>query len=451
MLPRRWNSQFPLLMGRFRIPFEGIINFKELSAHSIMTSLSTASYPKLRAIDVRTHTQDNQAYYLLRDPLQLTDQQLLVPQSLGPLLALCDGTHEASSLSGAFQLRYGVRIDPIQVQYLIEALDEALLLENDRFTRACQAARDAYRRAPCRTPALAGPSYPDDPERLAKMLNSYLANTVDKATSTAYRGLLSPHIDYQRGGPVYAQVWHDAAAAARAADLVILFGTDHTGGDPFTLTRQHYATPYGILPTPFELVDELAAGIGEEAAYAGELRHCGEHSLELVAVWLHHMRGGTPVELVPILVGGMHRHIVDETDPADDPLISHVLDTLAEATRGRRVLGVASGDMAHVGPAFGGDPLNFASRATLKRADDDLLQQMVAGDTAGFFSAIRRIEDRNNVCGVTPIYLTMRLLEQMAGPIRGQQVAYDTCPADEANTSVVTISGVLLHEASGTP
>jgi AmmeMemoRadiSam system protein B len=163
-------------------------------------------------------------------------------------------------------------------------------------------------------------------------------------------GLLSPHIDYARGGAVYARVWQRAAQLAREAELVILLGVDHYGSDPFTLTRQHYATPYGVLPTDTALVDQLAAAIGPEAAFAGELRHRGEHSLELVAVWLHHMRGGAPVSpradphRLLLSLHAQRRHARAATRPSPA-----VLDVLRRAAAGKRTLVVASGDLAHVG------------------------------------------------------------------------------------------------------
>ena len=138
------------------------------------------------------------------------------------------------------------------------------------------------------------------------------------------QGLLSPHIDYARGGEVYAQVWKRAAQAARDAELVILLGTDHYGADLLTLTRQNYATPYGVLPTDAALVDRLATAIGAEAAFAGELRHRGEHSLELVAVWLHHMRGGQPVPVAPILTGSFHPFMLNGATPANDLSLIHI-------------------------------------------------------------------------------------------------------------------------------
>ena len=65
---------------------------------------------------------------------------------------------------------------------------------------------------------------------------------------------------------------------------------------------------------------------------------------------------------------------------------------------------------------------------------------MCAGDVEGFFGAIRRDGDRRNVCGLAPIYLTLRVLS----PVEGERVAYDRCPADQNGTSLVSICGVVF-------
>ncbi|MBK8051224.1 MAG: AmmeMemoRadiSam system protein B [Anaerolineales bacterium] len=148
------------------------------------------------------------------------------------------------------------------------------------------------------------------------------------------------------------------------------------GSDLFTLTRQNYATPYGVLPTDTELVDRLAAQLGEDLAYAGELRHRGEHSLELVVVWLHHMRAGRPVALAPILVGSFHPFYTNGRRPLDDVHIQKLLKMLGEITADRRTLIIASGDLAHVGPAFGGAPLDREARQRLRAADDGTVAAM---------------------------------------------------------------------------
>ncbi|MCX6045262.1 MAG: AmmeMemoRadiSam system protein B [Chloroflexi bacterium] len=411
-----------------------------------MTTVFTSDYPKLRPLDMRPHTQAGQSYILLRDPTQLSDKNLLVPQFLAAALVYCDGAHDLQAIGRAFERQHGVMLPADLLTELLAALDEALMLENARTAAMRTHTLAAYRQAPFRPPALAGQAYPAEVGALQRLFQRYLDEVVEEERTgastlvTEARGLLSPHIDYRRGGPVYAQVWKRAAALVKQADVVIMFGTDHYGSDPFTLTRQNYATPYGVLPTAQWVIDALIDVIGEEAAFAGELRHRGEHSLELVATWLHHMRDGAPCAFVPILCGGFHSFIRNGQAPAADHLINCVIEALGVTTQQQRVAVIASGDLAHVGPAFGGRPLDQTGRTRLRAADDTLIEEMCYGRADGFFEAIRSVQDRNNVCGVAPIYLTMRLLAATHGECTG----YATCPADEHDTSVVTVGGVLF-------
>ena len=421
-----------------------------------MTSLISPllRFPKLRGVDVRPHRQNGHIYYLLADPLELSEGALLVPQALGPVLALCDGTlADANAIRFALAQRYQIRVDVETVADLLAALDEACLLENERADEAIGRKIEAYRALPSRPPSHAGLAYPDDPASLIRLLDGYLHQPVGprgvddtlhrngSGPPAAVRGVFSPHIDYQRGGPVYARTWQAGAQAALDAELVFLIGTDHYGNDLFTLTRQSYATPFGVLPTPLDIVDDLAQAVSEQAAYAGELRHLREHSLELVAVWLQHARRGRPVETVPLLVGGLHRFFADSRGPAADNRIRRFVERVQSYAASRRTLVVASGDLAHVGPAFGGQPLHAASRSRLRAADEELLAHMAAGEPEGFYQRIRGVQDRHNVCGVTPGYLALKILGE---GIRGQRLAYDTCPADETDTSAVTIGGLVF-------
>lgn len=400
--------------------------------------------PKLRDLDIRPIAHENFPYILLRDPQRLSDQQLIMPQPLATVLAFFDGRHAIDEVPEVYRHFYGIPIPGDVVRELAEALDAAFMLDNERSAERRAEALAEYHSAPFRPPALAGTGYPDDKKALWSLLQDYLEASdvaADPINWGAPIGLLSPHIDYPRGGRVYAHVWKRAAQAAREAELVILLGVDHYGADPFTLTRQNYATPYGVLPTEISIVDRLAAVIGEEAAFAGELRHRGEHSLELVAVWLHHLREGRPVPIVPILTGSFHPFMRNGDTPATDLTIGAVLEVLRKAMAGRRTLIVASGDLAHVGPAFGGAPLDATGRRTLRAADEELIEMMRRGDATGFFNAIHRVQNRNNVCGVAPIYLTLRLL----GQSRGEPAGYAICPADEQNTSVVSVAGMVFQ------
>jgi AmmeMemoRadiSam system protein B len=410
--------------------------------------------PKLRPIEVRPMVDRDQPALMLRDPQAISDKVVILPQALGPLLALCDGSRDISELGEALLVHAGLRITQDVIQRVIDHLDDALLLENDHFAQAYTEALQAYRAAPFRPPVLAGQSYPGQPAALRAMLEDYLSKVSANGSSPGIVGLVSPHIDYPRGGPVYASAWSQAAEAIRAADLAVIFGTDHSGGaGRITFTRQNYATPYGTLPTDVDVVDAVVAAIGEEAAFAEEIHHRQEHSIELAAVWLHHMRGGQPCRVVPILCGSFHDFVENAAgaqagDPATDPTFNVALDALRVAIAGQKVVIVAAADLAHIGPAFGGSfPIDRIRYEQLQVSDEILIETITDGDAAAFFSTIAAERDRRNICGLPPIYLTLRLL---GSSVRGELTGYDRCPADEQNTSFVSVCGMVLREHQST-
>jgi hypothetical protein len=209
-----------------------------------------------------------------------------------------------------------------------------------------------------------------------------------------------------------------------------------------TLTRQSYATPWGVLPTDGQGVEALADTLGEDAAFAEELHHRSEHSIELAAVWLHFVRKGEPVPMVPILCGHFGSFVSGEMDPAGHEPFAKALDTLRSMLASRRTLVVAAADLAHMGPAFG-DPygLDFIGQAQLRNADTRLLDAVYGGDADAFFAELKAEGDRRHVCGLPPIYLALRLLR----PSSGVPAGYALCPADPQGMSFVSIAGVVLR------
>lgn len=398
---------------------------------------------RLRPVDVHPIEHQGVPALALRDPLGLAEAMIAVPQVLAPALALMDGTRDEAGVHAALIVRYGLDVGAGTIARLVAALDEALLLDNDRARQASEVALAAYRAAPDRASLLAGASYPGDADDLRAMLDGYLEGVGDAVAEgpAEVRGVVSPHIDYARGGAAYARVWRRAGPAARSAELVVLLGTDHQGRHAgLTVTRQSYRTPYGVLPTAVDVVDAVVAALGEADALGGELHHRAEHSVELAAIWLHHVRDGAAVPIVPILCGSFGGYLGAGATPADDPRLSAFLAALQGAVAGRRLLVVAAADLSHVGPAFGGPPVDRLDAARLGLVDDRLIEAMVAGDAEMYFDAIRTIDDRTNVCGTPPIYLALRLL----GGASGELVAYERCPADAGGTSLVSVCGIVL-------
>ncbi len=401
-------------------------------------------HPKLRPLQPVPTTHAGRPGFVLRDPLALSEQALFLPRELAPLLALCDGTRDLAGLRAALMIRFGIRVSLEVLAELVSQLDVACLLENERFVEAQTAALAAYRDAPFRQPRLTDHNYPADPAQLVAYLDAFQAKlSPDERASKAdanVRGVICPHIDYQRGGRVYAGLWRRAAQAARQAELIVVLGTDHIGRGLLTLTHQHYATPWGVLPTDRQVVDALAQAIGQEKAFRDELYHRAEHSIELAVVWLHAVLGDHTPKLVPILTGSFQGFVDGQGLPDSDQTLAAAIEVLQQIIPLKRTLLVAAADLAHMGPAFGGPPLDVLRRAQLKSADAQLLQAVCEGDAASFFGQIKAEGDRRNICGLPSIYLTLRAL----GHTHGQVTGYEICPADEANTSNVSVAGALL-------
>ncbi|MCL5026372.1 MAG: AmmeMemoRadiSam system protein B [Chloroflexi bacterium] len=384
---------------------------------------------------------------MLKEKMGLSDHGVIVPQVLAPLLSLFDGNRDPDGLRSAFMLRTGIALPPSIVESLLNEMDAAYLLESPRSQAALAHAVQEYRAAPCRPTALAGGCYPKDPDELRQTLDGYChpyrdaVIAPDPAQASRIRGVLSPHIDYARGHATYAQTWLSAAPAARSAELAIIFGTDHLGSEPtLTPTLQSYATPWGTLPTDQEIVKAVATALGEDAALADELHHLREHSIELAAVWLHYLREGRPLTLLPMLCGSFGPLLASGRAPLEDERLAAGIEVLRQATAGWRTLVVAAGDLSHVGPAFGDSyPFGLSERAGLAAEDARLLELVARGDAQGLFAATVSSEDRRRVCGIPPIFWALQLL----GGCRGASLGYAQCPADANGGSIVSIAGVL--------
>jgi len=399
----------------------------------------------LRPLNLRWVEWEGQQVISLQDPLRLSEGVLMVAGPMAPLLALLDGTRDLDGLRVGLLLRTGLTLSPSQIKGFIESLDDALMLENHRFRDAMDQAIRSYRSAPFRVPALAGEGYPDDPAELLDALDAYCQEAGQEADYDGHAspgrvvGLISPHIDFARGWRTYVATWQRARTAVEGADLIILLGTDHSGKlGSFTLTRQTYATPWGPLPTDTGLVDRLASILGDEEAFAQEVHHVGEHSIELASVWLHYISGGKPKRLLPVLCG-----------PADSALTAggrdaaplwNALALLSDVAGQQNTLVVAAGDLSHVGPAFGDpSPLEPDDKSRVHATDQQWLEVACSGSSDLLMDHVLLRGDSTRICGAAPIQYMLAILPET----QGQVVAYDQCPADEQFGSLVSVAGVL--------
>ena len=69
------------------------------------------------------------------------------------------------------------------------------------------------------------------------------------------------------------------------------------------------------------------------------------------------------------------------------------------------------------------------------------LTKSAVGDAEKFFEFMQAGQYERNVCGLSPFYFTLSVLDQT----EGQTIAYDLCPADNNNTSFVSVCGLVLE------
>jgi AmmeMemoRadiSam system protein B len=403
--------------------------------------------PKLRAIRTQPMVEQGQQGILLTDPLGVSQTRLFVPNSIATLLSLIDGTRDTGTLRTGFELRTGRTVGNALVEQLLSRLDDALFLENERFQVAYYEALDNYRSSLTRPPILAGSCYPADPEELKSLIMNYLDQTDGDPLQEADQVdvVISPHIDYQRGGHIYGQIWSKMKGVLSQAELVIILGTDHNDGKGMvTLTHQNYETPLGTVPTAKEIVEELACEIGENA-FTLELNHRGEHSIEAALVWMHYILGDKICPIVPILCGSFQGSIDKGESPLTVQQIASTVKVLNRVCQRQRTLLVAAADLAHMGPAFGDPmPLDIVGRAKMSKDDEELIQVLCEGSADNFYSLVQKEKDRRHICGVPPIFITLASTAVTHGVTAG----YAQCPASADGASLVSICGIIYVQGS---
>lgn len=226
--------------------------------------------------------------------------------------------------------------------------------------------------------------------------------------------------------------------------LFVILGTAHSDtAERFVLTRKNFETPLGEAVTDTDVVEELGRRSGRDL-FKDEFVHRAEHSVELELVFVQHLmqKGKRDFKVVPILCGGFQEAMEKDTSPMELPGVPEVIEVLREvvAREKRRVVVIAGADLSHVGPRFGGTrPLTEAFLRNLASADRATLAFVEKGDADGFFENIALEENARNICGVGPIYVTLKVL----GSGRVKRLRYDQW-SDSDGSSCVTFAACAI-------
>lgn len=377
---------------------------------------NSIEYPKVRPLEATPTILQNKRAIMLRDPSSISDKVLILSEELFFLVSLMDGTNRVLDLQVNWVRKFGTLITSDKIQELISQLDDALFLESENFTNYLNNLKNEYSKAKTRHAYLWGKAYPSDVSELSTYLYNLLKDVEKKEERKKPKGIISPHIDYQRGGKCYAWAYSELMDIDSTTTFII-FGTSHFQSEPlFILTKKDFETPFGILKNDIEFIEELEKKLNKDLC-KDEFAHRNEHSIELQTIFLKYIFQQKDIKIVPVLCGSFHQFIKENKSPAESQevqdFLSAIKDTVSSFSKqGKSIFFIAGADLSHIGLNFGDrDPVNYGNLDEINKSDMEMLKYVENLDAEGFYNCIAEEKDRRRICGLPPIYLLLKVID----------------------------------------
>jgi hypothetical protein len=279
----------------------------------------------------------------------------------------------------------------------------------------------------------AGRWFPADPEKLGRMVDSYLG-AQSPAIARPPVALIVPHAGYEYSGPVAGKAY--ATLKGRTYKRVIVVGLSHQAPlrGASVLKVDAYETPLGRIPVDIEARDALSkCPVVKELTAAHRTEHSDENQLPFL------QRAIGSFKLLDMLVGDMA--------PDQRTMLADAIRPLVDDA----TLIVVSSDFTHYGPNYGylgpqGQAIP-AARApeTLRRLNDLAVREILEVDVPGWDAFLEKTQD--TICGRAGIGLLLKILEPW-DDVRGSRVAYDMSGQITGDsTNSVTYAAIAIWRA----
>ena len=379
-------------------------------------------YPKLRGVNAFPAQIQGQQMICIQDPQGFSQKAVFLPPPLFFIVSLFDGNHSILDIQAEYMRKYGELIYREKIEEIMEQLDAQLLLDSEVFREALEKEKRDFRSSLVREAAFAGKSYDGDALTLRGQIGNYFSPPDGPGKpgmdnpSEVLKGVIAPHIDFQRGGSCYAFA-HREVREASDADLFVILGTAHNElKNYFSLTLKNFRTPLGTAKTDRSFVERLSRECHWDL-FEDELVHKREHSIEFQLIFLQFLHPGKPLEIVPILCGSFHEAIGRSISPREIPQIAGFIEGLKEAIRSidRPFCIIASADLAHIGLQFGDETPAASMLAETRAKDLEMLAHAKTVDAEGFYHSIQREGDRRRICGFPSIYVLLNVNQAKEG------------------------------------
>jgi AmmeMemoRadiSam system protein B len=403
-------------------------------------------FPKLRYLEALPHAEGGKPMIILRDPLRIAEDSLVVSPEVYSVLRLFDGKNSLLDIQAELTRTTGRIVFREEVESVVQRLDETCFLDNQTFVERRAALQARFRSKKVRQASHSGSAYPKDASELTEMISSFYtsdggAGLPAAQSDSSVLGLVVPHIDFRLGGPVYTHAYR-ALAESKKPDLFIIMGTGHMGlPQMFSLARKDFETPLGTARFDQDFAKGFDAALGEPL-FEEDLSHRSEHTIEFQLVFLQHLYRGADLKILPVLTSFSYQEIGPDQEALR--LFRRFTEklSLAVSQSGRNVCYIASVDLAHIGPRYGdGFRPGQSTISEVCEKDRRMLKYVTGGDSEGFFRFIANEQDSRRICGFPALYTLLTLLPGK----RGNLLVHDYGQMDPSG-SFVTFASIVFPE-----
>ena len=374
--------------------------------------------PKLRQnIQITPFTHQEQRGFILRDNL-IEEKTLFVSEGAAFLFPLLNGKLSPDEIQKVIEQQTGQSIIKEDIEKFIHILEENFFLDSPAYQQFLKDMEDEYKESPARPSLMAGNGYPEKKVELKKYLDGVFENAKLrknlKLPEEVY-GAVVPHIDIQRGGKNYAQIY-SILKKYPPADTYIILGVNHhyLTGNPFIFTDRAYETPLGKVEIDHDLLDNLKQQLDWDI-FEGELAHRGEHSVEFPALFLSYIYPKLSFKILPILC-----NFHEKDDERINALIYGLQYYLSNSDK--KIVLIASVDFSHIGPQFGWQKVVEESDAKrVEKEDLHTLGFLINNEPESFYNDIMKDHNKRNIDALGAGYVFLNVLKDR----KGQLINYD--------------------------
>ncbi len=379
-------------------------------------------------------TKEGQTMALLRDPMALGGQSMIVPPQVLGLLAQFRGEE---TLQEIFE-RLNVPVEAHdQLVNMVQKLDELGYLWGP-ISEALEKKKLEEIRARGAFPVAEDARKPEVAQQLRTFVTDQLAKAEDPEFDRPVVGIVAPHLDYGRGAGNYAAAYKclESGKGERPARVVVL-GTNHFGiGDGVVMSEFGFETPLGTARPDAQVLERLRDAFGEKL-FKDQLDFAGEHSIALHLPWIQHLYGDVPVvaALVPDPVVGL---LEDDGARVGTKEFASALRAVLDQAGGKTIF-VSSADLSHKGPQFGDQAkVDGAQRNAVEQYDREMLGEFIGGADP-FLASFQSHGNPNRWCSVGNMYAML-----VAAPHGAREMVNYEQSVDPQSVALVSSAALAL-------